>query len=62
MTLATDNVERILLTLEKFHIQALQTMAIPTGMDTELKIAIQEAISSDRLAGQQLKDILINGP
>ena len=31
-------------------------------MDTDLKIAIQEAIKSDRLAGQQLKDILLNGP
>jgi hypothetical protein len=60
--IATDNAERILLTPEKFCIQALQTTAIPTGMDTELKIVIQEAIKSDRLVGQQLKDILINGP
>jgi len=55
-------VERILLTPDKFRIQALQTTAIPTQTNTELKAAIQEAIKSDRLAGQLLKEILLSGP
>jgi len=60
--IASDNAERILLTPDKFHIQALQTTAIPIPTDTELKAAIQEAIQSDRLAGQLLKEILLSGP
>jgi hypothetical protein len=32
------------------------------GIDTELKQAIQEAIETDRLTGQKLKDIILNGP
>ena len=60
--IASDNVERILLTPNKFHIQALQTTAIPTWIDTKLKATIQEAIQSDRLAGQLLKKILLSGP
>jgi len=60
--IVSDNVERILLTPDKFHIQALHTTAIPTPTDTELKAAIQEAIQSDRLAGQLLKEILLSGP
>jgi len=60
--IASDNAERILLTPDKFRIQALQTMAIPIPTDTELKAAIQEAIQSDRLAGQLLKEILLSGP
>jgi len=60
--IASDNAERILLTPDKFCIQALQTTAIPIGTDKELKAAIQEAIQSDRLAGQPLKEILLSGP
>jgi len=60
--IASDNAERILLTPDKFRIQALHTTAIPTPTDTELKAAIQEAIQSDRLAGQLLKEILLSGP
>jgi len=60
--IASDNAERILLTPDKFRIQALHTMAIPTPTDTKLKAAIQEAIQSDRLAGQLLKEILLSGP
>jgi len=51
-----------LLTLDKFRIQALQTTAIPVGIDVELKQTIREAIETDRLTGQKLKDILLNGP
>ena len=32
------------------------------GIDAELKQAIREAIETDRLTGQKLKDILLNGP
>ena len=60
--IATDNADRILLTPDKFRIQALQTTAIPMGINTELKQTIREAIETDRLMGQKLKDILLNGP
>jgi len=60
--IAFDNVERILLTPNKFHIQALQTTAISIQIDMELKTTIQEAIQSDRLAGQLLKEILLSRP
>jgi hypothetical protein len=32
------------------------------GINTDLKQAIQEAIETDRLTGQKLKDILLDGP
>ena len=32
------------------------------GINAELKQTIQEAIETDRLTGQKLKDILLNGP
>jgi hypothetical protein len=32
------------------------------GINTELKQAIREAIETDRLMGQKLKDILLNEP
>jgi hypothetical protein len=35
--------------------------AIPMGINTELKQAIREAIETDRLIEQKLKDILLNG-
>jgi hypothetical protein len=38
--IATDNTDHILLTPDKFHIQALQTTAIPMGVNTDLKQAI----------------------
>jgi len=38
--IATDNANRILLTPDKFHIQALQMTAIPIGINTDLKQAI----------------------
>ena len=67
--IASENAETILLTLEKFllkpeqfHIWALHNTAIPTGINTELKGAIQEAIKTDTLTGQKLKEILTSGP
>src|SRR5882672_9563944 len=60
--IASDNADRILLTPDKFRLQALHTTAIPLATDTELKSTIQDAIKSDRLAGQLLKEILVSGP
>jgi len=60
--IATNNADHILLTPDKFRIQALQMTAIPMGINTELKQTIREAIETDRLTGQKLKDILLNGP
>jgi len=67
--IASENAETILLTLEKFllkpeqfYIWALYNMAIPTGINDDLKTAIQEAIITDKLTGQKLKDILTSGP
>jgi len=67
--IASKNVETILLLPEKFllkpeqfHIQALHNTAIPTGTNKDLKAAIQEAIKTDKLTGQKLKDILASGP
>jgi len=60
--IATNNTNCILLTPDKFCIQALQTTAIPMGMNTDLKQAIREAIEIDRLIGQKLKNILLNEP
>jgi len=60
--IATDNTNHILLTPDKFHIQALHMTAIPMEINTELKQAIREAIEPDRLMGQKLKDILLNEP
>jgi len=67
--IASKNVETILLSPEKFllkpeqfHIWALHNMAIPTRINKELKEAIQEAIKTDTLMGQKLKDILTSGP
>jgi len=60
--IATNNTNHILLTPDKFRIQALHMTAISMRINTELKQAIREAIESDRLIGQKLKDILLNGP
>ena len=60
--IATNNTDCILLTPDKFCIQALHMTAIPMGINTELKQAIWEAIETDRLTGQKLKEIILNGP
>ena len=57
--IASDNAEHILLMSDKFRIQALQTTAIPTGIDADLKQTIRTAIEADTLTGQKLKDILL---
>jgi hypothetical protein len=67
--IASKNAERILLTPEKFllkpkqfKIWALHNTAIPTGMDIDLKEAIEEGIKEDCLTGDKLKEILLSGP
>ena len=67
--IASENAETILLTLEKFllkpeqfSIRALHNMAISTGINEELKAAIQEAIKTDKLLGPKLRDILASSP
>jgi hypothetical protein len=60
--IAIDNAKRVLLTPDKFHIQALQTIVIPLAMDIELKAAIQAAIKDDHLSGPLLQKLIVNGP
>ena len=67
--IASENAERVLLAPEKFllkpqdfSIRALHNMVIPTGMDKDLKEAIEEGIKADRLTGDKLKEILLSGP
>jgi hypothetical protein len=67
--IASKNAERVLLTPEKFllkpkqfKIQALHNTVILTGMDIDLKEAIEEGIKEDRLTRDKLKEILLSGP
>src|SRR4029077_19291282 len=41
--IASENAERVLLTPENFYIRALHNTVLPTGMDEELKAAIQQS-------------------
>jgi hypothetical protein len=67
--IASKNAKRVLLTPEKFllkpkqfEIWALYNTIIPTGMDIDLKEAIEEGIKEDHLTGDKLKEILLSGP
>jgi hypothetical protein len=67
--IASENAERVLLTPEKFllkpkqfKIRALHNTIIPTGMDIDLKEAIEEGIKEDCLTRDKLKEILLSGP
>jgi len=60
--IASENAEQVLLTPEKFYIQALHNIAIPTGMDLDLKAALKEGIEADRVTGENLKTMLTSGP
>jgi hypothetical protein len=67
--IASENAECILLTpkkfllkLKQFKIQALHNIVIPTGMDIDLKEAIEEGIKKDCLTRDKLKEILLSGP
>jgi hypothetical protein len=67
--IASKNAKCILLTPEKFllkpkqfEIWALHNTIIPTGMDIDLKEAIEEGIKEDCLTRDKLKEILLSGP
>jgi len=60
--IASENATQVLLTLDKFSIQALHNLAIPTGMNLDLKAALKEGIKADRVTGEKLKQILTSGP
>ena len=67
--IASKNAKHVLLAPEKFllkpqdfSIRALHNTVIPTGMDKDLKEAIEEGIKADRLTGNKLKEILLSSP
>jgi len=67
--IASDNADQIMLTTDKFlltpdtfQIRALHNMAIPTGMDLDLRAALQEGIKADRVMGDKLRSMLTSGP
>jgi len=67
--IASENADQILLTKDKFlltpdtfQIRALHNMAIPTGMNLDLKAALQEGIKADRVTGTKLTSMLTSGP
>ena len=67
--IASENAECVLLTPkifllkpQDFSIQALHNTVIPTGMDKDLKEAIEEGIKADCLTGNKLKKILLSSP
>jgi len=67
--IASENADQILLTKDKFlltpdtfQIHALHNTAIPTGMNLDLKAALQEGIKADRVTGTKLTSMLTSGP
>jgi len=69
--IASKNAEQVLLDPrkfllkpEQFHIRALHNMAIPTGMDEELRAALMEAIKIDNSTGmgEKLKKLITSRP
>jgi len=67
--IASKNADQILLTTDKFllmpdifQICALHNTAIPTGMDLDLRAALQEGIKADRVMGEKLRSMLTSGP
>ena len=60
--IASENAAQVLLTLDKFSIRALHNLAVPTGMNLDLKAALKEGIEADRITGEKLKQILTRGP
>jgi len=67
--IASENAKQILLTTDKFllmpdifQICALHNMAISTGMDLDLKAALQEGIKANRVTGEKLRSMLTSGP
>jgi len=67
--IASENADQILLTKDKFlltpdtfQICTLHNAAIPTGMNLDLKAALQEGIKADRVTGTKLTSMLTSGP
>jgi len=67
--IASKNADQILLTMDKFllipdtfQIHILHNTAIPTGMDLDLRAALQEGIKADRVTGEKLRSMLTSGP
>jgi len=67
--IASENADRILLTTDKFllmpdtfQICTLHNLAISTGMDLDLKAALQEGIKADKVTGTKLTSMLTSGP
>jgi len=54
--------DKFLLTLDTFQIHTLHNTAIPTGMDLDLKAALQEGIKADRVTRVKLRSMLTSGP
>jgi len=54
--------DKFLLTPDTFQICALHNMAIPTGMDQDLRAALQEGIKANKVIGDKLRSILTSGP
>jgi len=66
--IASENADQILLTKDKFlltpdtfQIRTLHNTAIPTGMNLDLKAALQEGIKADRVTGTKLTSMLTSG-
>jgi len=47
---------------DTFQICALHNTAIPTGMDLDLKAALQDGIKTDRVIGTKMTSMLTSGP
>jgi len=67
--IASNNADQIMLTTDKFllmpdtfQIYILHNTAIPTRMDLDLKVALQEGIKADRVMGEKLRSMLTSGP
>ena len=60
--IASENAAQVLLSPDKFSIQALYNLAIPMGMNLDLKAALKEGIEADSVTGEKLKQILTSSP
>ena len=60
--IAPENAAQVLLMPNKFSIQALYNLAIPIGMNLDLKAALKEGIEADRVTREKLKQIITSSP
>jgi len=54
--------DKFLLMPDTFQICTLHNMAIPTGIDLDLRAALQEGIKANRVMGDKLRSMLTSGP